>query len=265
MNLAEVPITSLADRIPAGVNTLSFKTEGGQLTVMACAEYGLPRCVDSDILVSLMCLTKRANDFTDPTVNFTKREIIELLRWKKTGGNYRRIDDGLYRWMGVTLRYDGCWYDNTVKRKVDALFHILESVVSYNSEVRAHAKTLNLELPFSQFTWNKIFFESCRANYIKRLDVDTYFSLNSSTSRQCMRFLDKRFYLRDTWTFGLREFAFENIGLSRKHTDAELRKALQSAFDELIRIGFLKSGGFVSPSRGSWNVRVVKGRQTGGD
>jgi plasmid replication initiation protein len=254
MNLAEIPITSLADRIPAGLNTLTFKTEGGQLTVMACSEYGLPRAVDSDILVALMCLTKKANDFTDPEVNFTKYEVIELLRWKKDGKNYRRIEDGLNRWMGVTLKYDGCWYDNKIKTRIDASFHILESVVTYNREVRAHAKTLQKELPFGQFTWNKIFFESCRANYVKRLDIDTYFSLKSSTARQCMRFLDKRFYLRTTWTFGLREFACENVGLSRKHTDKDLRKALQAAFDELREVGFLKSAEFINPRRGEWLV-----------
>jgi plasmid replication initiation protein len=264
LNLAEIPITTLADRIPVGVNTLTFKTDGGQLTVMACSEYGLPRAVDSDILVALMCLTKRANDFTDPVVNFTKYQIIDLLRWKKDGKNYQRIGDGLNRWMGVTLKYEGCWFDNSIKRKVDASFHILESVVTYDREIRAHARTLQRELPFGQFSWNKIFFESCRANYVKRLDIDTYFSLKSSTSRQCMRFLDKRFYLRNTWTFGLREFAFENVGLSRKHKDGDLRKALQIAFDELLDVGFLKSAEFVSVRRGEWRIRVVgKGRQAG--
>jgi hypothetical protein len=135
--------------------------------------------------------------------------------------------------------------------------------VTYDREVRAHAKTLQRELPFGQFSWNKIFFESCRANYVKRLDIDTYFSLKSSTSRQCMRFLDKRFYLRNTWTFGLREFAFENVGLSRKHKDGDLRKALQIAFDELLDVGFLKSAEFVSKRRGEWSIRVVAGTKAG--
>ncbi len=257
MNLAEIPITLLADRVPKGVITLVFNTEHGRLTVSGSSDYGLPLAVDGDIIVALLYLTKRANDFTDPTVNFTKHEIIELLRWKKSGGNYQRIEDGLKRWVGVTLRYDGCWYDNAIKRKGDASFHILESVVTYDSEVRAHAKTLQRDLPFGQFSWNKIFFESCRAGYIKKLDIEAYFSLNSSISRQMMRFLDKRLYVRNDLTFGLREFAWENVGLSRNYSDLDLRKKLKVGFDELRDAGFLKSAEFVSKKRGEWTIRVV--------
>jgi plasmid replication initiation protein len=263
MNLAEIPITLLADRVPKGVTTLVFNTEHGRLTVSGSSDYGLPLAVDGDIIVALLYLTKRANDFTDPTVNFTKHEIIELLRWKKSGGNYQRIADGLNRWVGVTLRYDGCWYDNAIKRKGDASFHILESVVTYDSEVRAHAKTLQCDLPFGQFSWNKIFFESCRASYVKKLDINTYFSLNSSISRQMMRFLDKRFYVRKDLTFGLRQFAFENVGLSRKYADDQIRKKLKPALDELISVGVLKSFEFISVRRGVWHIRVVAGTKAG--
>lgn len=257
MNLAEIPVTLLADRVPKGISTLAFKTEGGRLTVIGSSEYGLPCAVDGDILVALVCLTKRANDFTDPTVNFTKYEIMDLLRWKKDGKNYRRIEDALNRWVSVTLWYEGCWFDNAIKRRIDAKFHILESVMTYDREVRTHAKTLQMELPFGQFTWNKVFFESCRANYVKKLDIETYFSLKSSISRQAMRFLDKRFYVRNTWTFGLREFAFENIGISRNYADDKIREKLKPALAELVEIGFLQSYEFTSVKRGQWTIRVV--------
>ena len=257
MNLAELPITLLADRVPKGVTSLVFNSEHGQLTVTGSADYGLPTAVDSDIIVALLYLTKRANDFTNPVVNFSRYEILDILRWKKDGKNYQRVDDSLERWVGVVLRYNNCWYDNTVKRRVDASFHILESVVTYNREVRKHAKTLQRDLPFGQFSWNKIFFESCRSNFLKKLDIDTYFSLNSSISRQMMRFLDKRFYVRNTWTFGLREFAFENVGLSRNYSDVDLRKKLQVGLDELQSVGFLKSSEFINPRRGEWLVTLV--------
>jgi Replication initiator protein A len=263
MNLAELPITLLADRVPKGVGTLVFKTELGQLTVSGSSKFGLPLAVDADILVTLMYLTKRANDFTNPKVNFNRCELIELMGWKKTGGNHKRVDDGLQRWVGTTLEYQNSWYDNSIKRTTDATFHILESVVVYDREVRAHARTMQRDLPFSQFTWNGIFFESCQANYIRKLDINTYFSLNSSISRQMMRFLGKRLYARMDLTFGLRQFAFENVGLSRNYADDQIRKKLRPALDELISVGVLKSAEFVSVRRGEWTIRVVAGAKAG--
>jgi plasmid replication initiation protein len=261
MNLSEVPITLLADRVPKGVGTLVFKTDHGQLVVTGSCDYGLPTASDGDIIIGLIYLTKRANDFTNSTVNFTKYELLDLLRWKKDGKSYQRVEDGLQRWLGVTLRYEGCWYDNTIKRRVDAGFHILESVISYDGDTRKHAKTMQKELPFNQFTWNKLFFESCQANYIKRLDTDVYFGLKSAISRQMFRFLDKRLYVRNTLTFDLRTFAFDHVGLSRNYIDKDLRKKLQVGFDELHAIGFIKSATFDNPRRGEWSIRIVgKGR-----
>jgi plasmid replication initiation protein len=257
MNLAELPITLLADRVPKGVGTLVFKTEHGQLTVSGSSKFGLPLAGDADIIVGLIYLTKRANDFTDPKVNFNRCELIDLMGWKKTGGNYKRVDEGMQRWVGTTLEYQNSWYDNTVKRTTDATFHILESVVVYDRELRQHARTMQRELPLSQFTWNGIFFESCQANYIRRLDVNVYFSLRSSISRQMMRFLGKRLYVRKDLTFELREFAFENVGLSRNYPDDQIRKKLKPALDELIGVGFLKSAEFISVRRGEWAIRLV--------
>jgi hypothetical protein len=263
MNLAEVPITLLADRVPKGVGTLVFKTAHGQVTVSGSSKYGLPLAGDADIIVGLIYLTKRENDFTNPKVNFNRCELIELMEWKKTGGNYKRLDDGLQRWVGTTLEYENSWYDNTVKRTTDATFHILESVVVYDRELRRHARTMQRELPLSQFVWNGIFFESCQSNYIKKLDIEIYFSLNSSISRQMMRFLDKRLYVRKDLTFGLREFAWENVGLSRNYSDLDLRKKLKVGFDELREVGFLKSAEFISVRRGEWTIRVVGGKNLG--
>jgi hypothetical protein len=263
MNLAEVPITLLADRVPKGVGTLVFKTAHGQVTVSGSSKYGLPLAGDADIIVGLIYLTKRENDFTNPKVNFNRCELIELMGWKKTGGNYKRLDEGMQRWVGTTLEYENSWYNNTVKRTTDATFHILESVVVYDRELRRHARTMQRELPLSQFVWNGIFFESCQTNYVKKLDINTYFSLHSSISRQMMRFLDKRLYIRKDLTFGLREFAWENVGLSRNYSDLDLRKKLKVGFDELLDVGFLKLAEFISVRRGEWSIRVVAGGKAG--
>src|SRR3954454_6886480 len=90
MNLAEFPITLLADRAPQGQKTLVFRDGEQTLTVTGSDAYGLPTAVDADVIVALIQLTKQANNFTDPTVAFTRYGLLRLLGWRDHGESYRR-------------------------------------------------------------------------------------------------------------------------------------------------------------------------------
>ena len=263
MNLAEFPITLLTERVPEGVKTLVFEDKHGTLTVTGSDAHGLPAAPDADVIVALLHLTKTRNDFTDPTVSFSRYEVLRLLGWPDKGRHYHRLDESLNRWVGVTLYYDGCWWDNSIKCRVDAKFHIIDRVVIYDREVRHELQARQQPLPLSNFTWGKDFFDSCRANYLKRLDLGIYFGLKSAVSKQMYRFLDKRFYHRGDWTFDLREFALEHVGLARTYDDAgKLKAKLQPALEELEAIGFLEpmsaAGRYSKTGRGAWNIRLVR-------
>ena len=253
MNLAEFPITLLTDYPPEGCKTLVFEDRHGRLTVSGSDDYGLPTAPDNDVIVGLIQLTKLRNDFTNPTVEFSRYELLKLLGWPDQKHYYQRLSESLHRWVGVTLRYNGCWWDNRRKRRVDASFHILEHVVLPDADDPGET---------SSFAWNKIFFKSCRDGNLKRLDLTTYFALKSAISKQLYRFLDKRFYLRPDWTFDLPELAFEHVGLSRKYAPWKIKQKLQPALDELEGIGFLEpmSAGdrYSKAGRGGWNIRVVR-------
>jgi hypothetical protein len=243
MNLAEFPITVLADRAPKGARTLIFRVDQGQLTVTGSDAYGLPTAPDADVIVALIQLTKLKNDFKKPTVHFTRYELLRLLGWNNEGRSYRRLDESIRRWVGVTLHYANCWWDNRSKTYGDATLHILESAIILEGKGKSDDdEDGQALLPLSSFTWNKVFLESCHADNLKYLDVGTYFSLEHSASKRLYRFLDKRFYKRASWIFDLREVAFERVGLSRNyaHNVAKIREKLQPAVDELERKGFLE-------------------------
>jgi hypothetical protein len=253
MNLCEFPIATLSDRVPEGCKTMVFEDRHGRLTVSGSDAYGLPAAPDSDVIVGLIQLTKQRNDFTNPTVEFTRYELLKLLGWPDQTHFYRRLTESLRRWMGVTLYYDGCWWDNKRKRRTSASFHILECVILPDK----NDPTIE-----SSFTWNKIFFKSCRDGNLKRLDVSTYFALKSALSKQLYRHLDKRFYLRREWDLDLRELAHERIGMSRKYAPWKIKQELQPALDELEGIGFLEpmtpAAPYSKAGRGAWTIRLVR-------
>ena len=263
MNLAEFPISVLTDRVPNGLKTLEFEAGGGKLVVTGSDAYGLPTAMDADVIIGLVQLTKLRNDFTDPSVTFTRYELLRLLGWPDRGEDYRRLEESLHRWVGVTLRYDEAWWDNDIKCRVDASFHILESVVIVDQAVRQKLRARDRqEPPPSQFTWNRIFFKSCQAGNLKRLDLETYFALKSAVTKRMYRFLDKRFYSRADWTFDLHEFALGHVGLSRNYTAAKIKEKIQPALEELEAVGFLEPMGreqrYTQVGRGRWKIALAR-------
>ena len=273
LNLAEFPITLLADRVPDGCKTLEFEDTvfdqqanalvTRRLTITGSDRYGLPTAVDDEILVALIQLTKLGNNFTNRRLTFSRYELVKLLGWGDRGESYDRIEESLNRWMGVTLYYDKAWWDKDIKSWIDAKFHILESVFLVDQNTRRLRKAKGQQEPLaSWFSWNEVVFRSFQAENLKRLDVETYFSLRSSVSKRMYRFLDKRFYHRARWEFDLKEFAHEHIGLSRNYAPSKIKEKVQPALDELTAIGFLeplnREERFAKAGRSNWKIILIQ-------
>jgi Replication initiator protein A len=262
LNLAEFPIALVADRAPRGQKTLYFEDRHGRLTVTGSDAYGLPTAADADVIVALLYLTKQRNDFGDVNVKFSRYELIKLLNWPNEGGSYKRLDMAFNRWSGVLLVYDKCWWDNQSKKYRSAKMHIIEDVVFGEGPGKARDGRANT--PTSTFTWNRTFIESCQADNLRHLDLDTYFSLESAVSKRLYRFLGKRFYYQSDFVFDLEEIAFERVGLSRTYADAyKIKEKLQPAIDELEAVGFLRPLGrderYTRIERGQWTIRLTAG------
>src|SRR4051812_31820184 len=160
MNMAEFPIALVADRVPAGHKTLYFEDQHGRLTVTGSDAYGLPTATDTDVIVALLYLTKLRNDFNDVKVNFSRYEIIKLLNWSDESWYYKRAQESLYRWNGILLIYEGCWWNNRLKCYTDASMHIIEDVEIIDNGARRKTHPAGQTgLPLSYFTWNRKFIE----------------------------------------------------------------------------------------------------------
>lgn len=271
MNLAEFPLATLADRAPRGCKTLSFEDriwDRGRrqhiirrLTVSASDKYGLPTATDDEVILGLVQVTKAAG-FAERRVRFSRYQLVHLLGWRDEGRSYRRLEQSLKRWLGVTLYYENAWWDRAQKRWVDAHFHLLEELVLYRRQVRlAVATTRRGETSLSSFTWNETVFRSFQAGFLKRLDLTLYRRLSLAPAKRMYRFLDKKFHRAGTQRFKLRVFACEHVGLSRRYDAAQLKRRLSPAVAELERAGFLSplaaSERYRRLRRGEWEIVFV--------
>ena len=285
LNLAEFPIAALTDRIPDGQTTMVFEDRlerrdsspiVRRLTIMGTHKHGLPTSLDDEVLVGLIQLTKRRSNFTDPKVQFSRYELIELLGWPQSGQSYRRIEEALHRWVGVVLMYENAWWDNQARSWVDEQFHVLDNVTLYDRERwrTSGRKTIKAEktsskadktpLPLSSFRWNEVIFRSFQSGNLKQLDLEFYLKLRLPTTKRMYRFLDKRFYRRSRLDFDLRTLACEHIGLSRSYAPTELKRRLKPALEEMEQLGFLEplapDERYSYVKRGCWRVIFIRGR-----
>ena len=277
MNLAELPISLLSNREPKDCGPLVFETRHGRLTITSpsgtrAKGNGLPTAADTDVLIGLLQLTKRTNDFTDPTVNFSRYELLRIIRWPDEGKSYRRLKESLKRWVKVTLEYEGSWFDNHDQIRCDNTVNILSEAHVFERYGRsAEGERGQDGMPASRICWAPTFFQSCRANYLKRLDLDVYFGLSSPTTKQLYRFLDKRFYRRPTdplgetlltRTFDLRELALGHVGMSPNYTIPRIKEKLALCLEELEAIGFIekvtKEDRYTKTGHGKWDITFKK-------
>ena len=267
MNLAEFPLAVAALRVPDGIKTLVFKDGEKELIIAGSDFYGLPAVLDTEVILGLIQLTKKQTQFDSekPTINFTRYQLLQILKWPNEGKSYRRLDDSLNRWAGVTLYYNNCWYDKKSGKNGNAKIHIIESVFIIEGTAKSEESGDQRSLPLSSFTWNKAFMESFEAGNLKDIDVDMFFDLKQPASKQLYRFLDKRFWQNPSWTFDLYELAFERVGLNRTYGKnvAKIKAKLTPAIAELEEWKFLEP---LPPERrffkdgNGWKIRLSRHR-----
>ena len=241
MNLAEFPLAVLSTRVNQNLKTLEFKdfqrSKNGELIerkwlITGADKFGLPTATDDDVVLGLINLTME-HGFRDRKVYFSRYELLKILRWSTEGRSYTRLTKSLDRLSGVRIRAANAFYDNKSKAYQTRNFGIIDAYELNDERGSGQQKK-------SFFIWSEVLFDSFRVGFIKKLDLDLYFSLKSAVSRRLYRYLDKHFYFRSTVERELMTLAFEKLGISRNYKYvSSVKQQLKPALEELVRIGFL--------------------------
>ena len=212
------------------------------------------------MLLALVQLSA-AGGFADREVQFSRYELLKLLRWEDSTRNYRRLSKSLRRWAGLTVYSNRAFYDHRRKSWVNRDFGVVDNLILYERE--------DADGPaVSRFTWNQVFFDSFQAGYLKRLDWDLYCRLNSPVAKRLYRFLDKRFYRGGKVEADLRTLAERTVRLSASNDAAQHKRQLLKGVAELEREWELKPADpaerFRREARGKWTVVFERKRRPTG-
>jgi plasmid replication initiation protein len=228
----------------------TIRTRDGQelkqtWTVRAVQGLGLPGTLDQDVYVALLQIIDRQGGVPeDGWISFSLYELMRLLRRTHGGRDYRQIKESLERLSGTVIQSKNAFYRKSTKSYLDDTFHLLERV--------QHSESTDGSGKRGERTWVQLsgyFVDSYNANYLKGLDADFYWSLNSSVAKRLYRFVDKKRNQQRRWEvdlFSLRD----RIPLSPYKYPSKIREKLEPAHEELTHKGFFERVTYRKTSEG---------------
>lgn len=267
LNLAEFSLASVSDRFLDGKKTVIFHDEildrvenklvPRQLTISGSDRFGLPTAKDDDVLLACVQISWLGG-FQSREVKFSRYEILKLLGWSDSSRNYARVSEALRRWKGVSIYSDRAFYDHGEKSWVNRDFGIFDTLNIYQRE-----SSRGKNAPAcSSFTWNEVIFNSFKSGYLKQLDWKLYRQLQSQVAKRLYRFLDKRFYHRNTVEIDLKELAVSKVRLSENQNAAQMKRTIDRGIAELETVWELKhlptKKRYAKISKGRWSVRFER-------
>lgn len=256
MNLATLPIAPLGRNDTREVieyyGTFSDgkKQQNMVWTVSGSAAVGLPSEFAERVLVALLYIGSQ-NDFAERRLEFTPYQILKVLGQSFSGRNYKAVELALTQLHGVSITSDKAWVEKKKdgsQRRVTTKrgFHIIDEFYLHHSDDDDDDK----EADTSFIVWGSRVWRNLQAGYIRRLDVDFYYSLDLPLARRLFRFLDKTMNFKPNTPYAIDVFDLANkLGLAPCQYPSQLKRPLSVAADELVERGYLENYEFFKVGR----------------
>ena len=255
-NFEEHPYFRVGDRnASTGVLTYEneLRTRDGHIlrqswTVRAAHGRSLPGRFDQDVYVALLQMIDDKGLPEDGWLSFSLYELVELMGRKHSGRDYRQVRESLRKLAMTSIESDNAFYHRGWKEYISDTFSLLSEVKLSEYEDSKGERTDRNRVLLSRY-----FMDSYKANYLKNIDVEFYWSLSSPIAKRLYRLVDKKRNGRSLWEAELFSLK-DRIPLSDYKYASKIKEKLAPAHTELIekdflrRVGYRNSGGneFVS-------------------
>ncbi len=186
-----------------------------------------------------LCALSKRQDFQDPEIRFSCRDLLWYLAWPFNGVSYRRLRTAFEDMVRVAFTCSR-WFDKQTGTVGTAEFSLLDSWYIASD---APPDENQLELPLDWITWGAKFFESMKSGYLKRVNLRLLRKLRRPLARRLWQILDKRLWKKDAWTVRISLLAGpENLNMKQRKGRRRLSltwQGLKRAADDLVKNGYL--------------------------
>lgn len=212
---------------------------------------GLPKSRVEDVFVALLKLTADA-EFDDAEIRTNRLDLLTMMRWPTNGKYYKHLDQTLNQLVHLTVETNALW-DPAKERYFKSTFNILDSA---DREEPVDAGPAELVI-----RWASKMMDVFGRGYMKRLDTDFFYSLNSSTTKRIYRWLDKHLTFYPVVEIDVLRFAHKVLGYGVSYEyPSQVVQNLEPWLDELYDQGFCRWE--VKPSQSDSKKKFVFTRVT---
>src|SRR5918912_1992539 len=241
-NFEEHPYFRVGDR-NAGTGVLTYenelRTRDGHVlrqswTVRAAHGRGLPGRFDQDVYVALLQMIDYKGLPEDGWLSFSLYELVELMGRKHSGRDYWQVRESLRKLAMTSIESDNAFYHRGWKEYISDTFRLLSEVKLSEYEDPTAERTDRNRVLLSRY-----FVDSYKANYLKNIDVEFYWSLASPIAKRLYRLIDKKRNGRRLWEADLFSLK-DRIPLSDYKYASKIKEKLAPAHSELCHKDFLR-------------------------
>ena len=208
-------------------NSLKQKME-----VSALGKYRLPGRFDYDVYSAVLELLEvRGGMPEDGALRFSLHEMIMLMDLEPSGRTYEEVRRSLRRIAATVLESDNAFWSNGQRRHISDTFRLwdvtFDSVADKNGLGSRH-----------QIEFGKLFRRSFEEHYLRGLDIEFFWALDSPVAKRLYRLVDLKRAGSAAWAMDLFELQ-KHIPIGPYAYVSKIKEKLKAAHEELIERGFL--------------------------
>ncbi len=204
-----------------------------RLEVSAPGKYRLPGRFDYDVYSAVLELLEiRGGMPEDGTLGFSLHELIIIMGIQPSGRTYEEVRRSLRRIAATVLESDNAFWSKGQQRHISDTFNLwnvrFDSISDKNGSGSRH-----------EIEFGKLFRRSFEEHYLRGLDIDFFWQLESPVAKRLYRLVDlKREVEEVTWSTDLFDLQ-RRIPIGPYAYVSKIKEKLSAAHDELVARGFL--------------------------
>jgi len=210
-------------------NSLKQKME-----VSAPGKYRLPGRFDYDVYSAVLELLEiRGGMPENGALRFSLHELIMLMDLEPSGRTYEEVRRSLRRIAATVLESDNAFWSNGQRRLISDTFRLwdvtFDSVADKNGLGSRH-----------QIEFGKLFRRSFEEHYLRGLDIEFFWALDSPVAKRLYRLVDLKRAGSAVWVMDLFELQ-KHIPIGPYAYVSKIKEKLKAAHEELIERSFLSN------------------------
>ena len=254
-NLEEFPFFQLGRKRQEGTATYERTIEGKNASLLkqrfevSASKYSLPGPLDMDVYLAVLELLEIKGGMPESgRLYFSLYELLQILGWQPGGRTYAKLKESLRRIALTGIESENAFYSKGEDRLITDSFR-LWSV--HFSETTTKGSDSESSSSRHYIRFDEWFIRSFQDHYLKGLDTNFYWKLDSPLSRRLYRLVDHK--IRDTqnglkWEADLLELQ-RQLPLAKYPYASKVKTVLKPAHKELVEKGFLASFEYLGRTR----------------